>query len=137
MDEDWREAALAEIDSIKSTWSERYGWQPDIRKHEDHIDLYVHFYQNGEDSETYVLRLRYLPDFQTSGRKETFVNPDDWGEEGTKFWPSGNAFKTNRNPPAICLEGTRGFHTDLHRDRAARKASLNKLLIEIQRCLNQ
>lgn len=138
MSEDWREEALAEIDSIRSIWKERFGWRPEIRKHEDHIDLYVHFSREQTENDTYVLRLRYLPDFKTAGRAEAFVNPDDFKDEGTEFWPTGsNAFKPNRDSPAICLEGTRGFHTDLHRDRDARKASLNKLLLEIQRCLDQ
>jgi hypothetical protein len=34
------------------------------------------------------------------------------------------------------LEGTWGFHSHHHRDRDGRQAQLNKLLMEIQKCLN-
>jgi hypothetical protein len=139
----WREKALAEIEGIKATWGERYGWDPQWRDTEGTIDLFVRFARaNAEESATdaserVVLRLRYEPDFETAGRRESFVNPRDWDEEGLQFWPRGiSAIKPENAPPAICLEGTWGFHSALHRDRDGRRASLNRLLMEIQRCLN-
>jgi len=140
----WREKALAEIGSIKVSWANRYSWTPEVRVAEQGIDLFVHFTwrranpPDGEPPEkTVVLRLRYQDDFETAGRREAFVNPEDYTDAGPGHWPVGvSGFNPTNSPPAICLEGTWGFHSSLHRDRDGRKANLNKLLLEIQRCLN-
>jgi hypothetical protein len=131
---DWRQRACQEIQGIRPYWSEKYGWAPRSEEHEARIDLYVHFVK--KPGTKYLLRLRYEPDFETAGRREAFLSPDDGKREGREFWPEGSAFKTGENPPAICLEGTHGFHSRLHRDRDGRVANLNKLLLEIQKCLN-
>lgn len=135
----WREAALAELAGIKPQWSSRYGWRPKVVEADNHIDLFVWLSRPCEDAEKehFVLRLRYQADFETAGRRESFLNPEDLPTEGRQFWPKGlPAFKESHNPPAICLEGTFGFHSVLHRDRDGRRARLNKLLMEIQKCLS-
>jgi hypothetical protein len=148
MENGWRAAALAEIRSIKAHWVEKYGWAPLVEDQDGRIDLYVRFVRqaprSGQPVETdaqverWTLRLRYQDDFATAGRREAFVDPDDVGREGVAFWPTGHAaFKRDNSPPVICLEGTWGFHSFLHRERNGRQASLNKLLMEIQECLDQ
>ena len=136
MDENWREDALAEISSIKCRWADRYDWRPYVVEGDDYIDLHIQF-SSTKQLGPFLLRLRYQPDFQIAGRRETFVDSGDGVTEGQQFWPAGSAFKAGNNPPAICLEGTWGFHSSLHRDRDGKQASLNKLLMEIQRCLDQ
>lgn len=138
MNQGWREDALAEIDSIKCRWADRYGWQPHSVEEEDtdYIDLYVRFSSKKQPG-PFLLCLRYQEDFRTAGRREAFVDPDDKTTEGPSSWPAGSAFKSGNSPPAICLEGTWGFHSALHRDRDGRRANLNRLLMEIQRCLDQ
>lgn len=138
MEEDWRRQVRSEIARINRKWSQRYGWTPVLKEGgDDHLDLYVTFSRKQEPDKVYVLRLRYLEDFRTAGRREDFVDPQDWCNAGKTHWPNGvRGFKLNRTPPGICLEGTYGFHSDLHKDRDGRKANLNRLLMEIQRCLN-
>lgn len=137
---DWREAALGEIRAIKPLWAQRYGWTPRTEADNGRIDLFVHLTKKAPDARgrsKFLLRLRYEPDYQTAGRREEFLDPEDPAQAGTAFWPSGiGAFKPENNPPAICLEGTWGFHSNLHKDRDGRRANLNKLLMEIERCLN-
>ncbi len=140
-DETWRERALAEIAAIKPAWEKRYRWAPDVREGDGLIDLFVRFSSRGaspnEEEKQFVVRLRYESDFETAGRREVFVNPENYEEEGIEYWPQGvQGINPGNNPPAICLEGTWGFHSVLHRDRDGRSANLNRLLIEIQRCLN-
>jgi hypothetical protein len=142
----WREEALAEIGSIKRRWADKHGWAPEVDAgggDGNCIDLYVRFRRRepGEAADAppriYLLRLRYQEDFRTAGRREQFVDPGDRNREGTPYWPAGaNGFQPSRTPPAICLEGTYGFHSDLHRERDGRKANLNRLLVEIQKCLS-
>lgn len=135
----WREAALAELASIKPQWSSRYGWSPIVVEADEHIDLLVHFSSDGESTgqKKFVLRLRYRADYETAGRLESFLDPNGLNASGREFWPEGEAFKADHHPPAVCLEGTYGFHSVLHRDRDGRRAQLNKLLMEIQRCLSR
>jgi hypothetical protein len=144
---DWRAEALEEIRSIKPRWIEKYGWSPDINAQgelENEIDLYVRFQRLEADQPTdapprsYLLRLRYLADFKAAGRREQFVDPEDRTREGAEYWPTNiNGFNPGANPPTICLEGTYGFHSQLHRERAGERANLNRLLLEIQKCLSQ
>jgi hypothetical protein len=140
--EDWREEALAEIRSIKSAWACRYRWDPKVEPRDaGPIDLYVHFCraapEEGRAPTLYVLRLRYESDFKTAGRREAFVNPENLEEEGTQYWPTGvRAINTGTTPHFICPEGTYGFHSVHHRERDGRAAYINKLLMEIQQCLD-
>jgi hypothetical protein len=141
--EDWQDRAQAEIRGIKPVWAAKYGWKPKVQAREDAIDLYVSFARrpsgppSTEPPQRFVLRLRYESGFETAGRREAFVNPGDPDEEGRQFWPTGvSGILPEHNPPAICLEGTWGFHSVLHRERDGRRATLNRLLMEIQECLN-
>ncbi len=138
MPDDWQARAHAEIASIKAMWAEKYGWSPEVVDAETIVDLLVHFRRRhpGSEPATFLLRLRYESDFETAGRREMFVNPNNPNEEGPEWWPKNvSAFKIEV-PPRICLEGTYGFHSHLHRDRDGRRANLNRLLMEIERCLN-
>jgi len=139
---EWRDKALAEIESIKPFWAKKYGWNPSSIEREDCIDLYIHFERRtgvaaGETGPKFVLRLRYKTDYETAGRIETFVNPENFDEEGVGFWPVGvHGVNPNQNPQTICLEGTWGFHSHHHRERDGRAARINRLLMELQRCIN-
>jgi hypothetical protein len=139
---DWREKALHEIGSIKPFWIAKYGWNPSFTDCDDHIDLYVRFARRSSGTECqaaseFVLRLRYQSDFETAGRREAFVNPKNLEEEGTQFWPEGaRGVNPKQAPATICLEGTWGFHSHHHRDRDGRVARLNRLLLELEQCLN-
>jgi len=152
MPEEWCENALAEIRSIRPHWAAKYEWSPEAKERNCWIDLYIHFTQRSkkaggssektgdspEKPKRFVLRLRYKSDFETAGRLEAFVNPDNLEEEGSQYWPSGvTGFNSTNSPPTICLEGTWGFHSFHHKDRDGRRANLNKLLMEIQKCLNK
>ena len=140
--ERWREEARAEVSSIKDHWATKYGWEPSVDEPPgaEFIDLFVHLTpervtsDEGSDAK-YLLRLRYMDDFVTAGRREQFVDPSDRLREGPEFWPPGRGFNPKRHPPAICLEGTYGFHSDLHRERDGKLANINRLLLEIQRCI--
>lgn len=139
---DWRDTARQEIRSIKPFWAEKYGWAPTSVEHEDHIDLFVRFAYprrppQGQTSRDVVLRLRYQSDYETAGRRETFVNPKNLDEECLELWPTGiRGINPDQKPPNICLEGTWGFHSHHHRDRDGRVARLNRLLMELEQCLN-
>src|SRR5438093_12374373 len=95
----WRDEALAEIRQIKPRWAENYGWSPTIEAGDDdadHIDLFVRLCRRwpgqqpaDEPPKWYVLRLRYQADFNTAGRREQFVDPDNWTKEGPADWPTG------------------------------------------------
>jgi len=143
MDE-WYQKARAEIAGIKPFWAGKYGWNPVSEEHDGHIDLYVAFTKRPpaggteeKPAQKFLLRLRYQSDFETVGRREVFVNPDNRAEEGAKFWPAGvHGINPDKTPQTICLEGTWGFHSHHHRDRDGRRAQLNKLLLEIEQCLN-
>jgi hypothetical protein len=145
MADGWRAEALEEIRSIKPRWVEKYAWSPEVDAGDDDadwIDLYVHFRRReaGQAADAppkpYLLRLRYHADFKTAGRREQFVDPEDRSKEGAEYWPPGvSGFNPGSSPPTICLEGTYGFHSQLHRERDGRRANLNRLLMEIQKCL--
>lgn len=135
---DWREEARAEIRGIKAIWATKYGWAPEVKDQEndDHLDLYVRLTAR-KSERVFVLRLRYQSDFETAGRREAFLDPENIEREGSQFWPTGvSGFNPTNNPPTICLEGTWGFHSHHHRDRDGRRANLNRLLMDIQKCLN-
>jgi hypothetical protein len=138
---DWRQKALQEVQSIKPFWATKYGWSPSTREEAEQIHLYVRFTRRGQPDQPgrreFLLRLTYAADYETAGRKEAFVNPDNLDEEGVAFWPEGvRGVNPTQTPPNICLEGTWGFHSHHHRDRDGRIANLNCLLVELEQCLN-
>lgn len=136
---EWQRQALAEIASIKQRFIEKHGWQLKVAEDAECITLYVRLHHRRHPERIRMLRLDYGPGFPGERPREGFVNPDDLEQEGIEYWiDDGNgAFKPQHNPPVICLEGTWGFHHVLHRDRDPRRASLNKLLLEIQQCFDK
>lgn len=137
MSHEWRDSAITEARSVKKLWAIRYEWDPIVIENDDWIDLFIQFRIKGNPERIHILRLRYEMDFETAGRREAFVNPENHEEAHLQYWPTGvGVIKNTHNPPAICLWGTWGFHSVLHKDEDGRKANLNILLIEIQQCLN-
>src|SRR5262245_23415676 len=120
---DWRKKSLLEIQAVKPFWAAKYKWQPSTVEHEDYVDLFVHFsYPRSSRAEQgrreLALRLRYRSDYETAGRREAFVNPRNFAEEGIQFWPTGvRGINPSQTPPNVCLEGTWGFHSHLHKER--------------------
>lgn len=138
-DNDWKSAAKAEIASIKKHFAEKHDWQISFEEGSDQLHLYVVFRHASRTDYKKVLRLTYMAEFPTVRPREAFVNPENYGQEGPEFWidDQQKAFKSQQQPPVICLEGTWGFHHKLHRDRPVEKAVLTKLLLEIQACFNR
>lgn len=136
---DWRQTALAEIASIKPRFIEKHGWQITVVADESRVTLFVRLRHVRDPKRVRMLRLVYGPGFPAERPREGFVNPDDLEQEGLEFWINDGegALKLQRTVPVICLEGTWGFHHVLHRDRDPRRASLNKLLLEIQECYDK
>lgn len=136
--ESWREQALAEITSLKPRFVERHEWQLTTRQQQDSVVLFVRMRHKHHVERVHVLKLTYGPGFPRKRPRESFVDPDNYDCEGLKFWINDHdhAFKRNHNPPAICLEGTWGFHSVLHKDRDPLRSSLNKLLLEVQQCFD-
>ena len=136
---DWKVAARAEIESIKDHFAKKHGWRIFVREEPECILLFVEFRHAFKPENRKVLCLSYGPHYPSERPRESFVNPDNFNEEGSQFWidDGQKAFKSRQNPPVICLEGTWGFHHKLHRDRPPEKAILTKLLLEIQTCFNK
>jgi hypothetical protein len=149
---DWREAALDEIQKLKLRWSERFRWEPcyvEVKgppgEGEDEgsivaIDLYIRLRGRRLGERTYLLRLQYLPDWQVAGRREAFLNPDDPTQEGTSFWPPNGTVRginPANNPPAICLRGAWGYHSVLHPAERPTGTTLNGLLLELQKVVDE
>ena len=135
---EWREQALAEIASVKPQFTRRHEWQLETRLEQDKIILFVRMRHNRHTDRIRVLKLTYGPGFPRERPRESFVDPSAYNNEGLEHWIDDNnhAFKPNHNPPVICLEGTWGFHQVLHKERDPFRASLNKLLLEVQQCFN-
>jgi hypothetical protein len=136
---EWQRTALAEIASVKPRFIEKHGWQLRVVEDTDRVTLYVRLRHKHHRERVRMLRLVYGPGFPGERPREGFVNPEDPDQEGLEFWidDGEGAFKLKHNPPVICLEGTWGFHHELHRDRDPRRSSLNKLLLETQQCLDK
>jgi hypothetical protein len=137
---DWRAKALEEIANLKPYWVERYGWRPEHETSDEAIDLFVRMRSRRLGDREFLLRLRYLSDWQSAGRRETFVNPDDRGEDGTTFWPPHSAVRAinpQHQPPAICLKGVWGYHSVLHAGERMDGATLLDFLIALQRVFNE
>ena len=142
---DWREEALAEIGALKPYYVAKYGWQPDVVKEEDAVDLFVRFCGRRFPGKEFLLRLRYLPDWREAGRHEAFVDPEDRDHADPKFWPpEGNGLNPNyrREPtapliPCICLRGVWGYHSLLHVDQPMDEtATLQRFLVELQEVMD-
>lgn len=138
-----RERALAEIHSIKPQRALLYGWSPRVVENDDGtIALFVRFTRRtpkkDDHGNVFLLRLRYESDFETAGRREEFCNPANPDEVGERFWPKGmRGVTATSGRLGLCLVGTWACHSVHHRDRDGRVASLNRLLVEIQKCLNE
>jgi hypothetical protein len=147
--EPWREAALSEIAALKPHWVAKHSWGPRTVEREDAIDLYTSFRGTrlGEREREHVLRLRYRPDWQVAGRRETFVDPEQPEREGREFWPAEGAVRgVNPNyridgqvafTPCICLRGAWGYHSVLHSNESAEGSSLLGLLLELQEVIDE
>ena len=134
----WRNVARAEIDDLKPHFVEKHGWRPRIVESEETIDLFVTLASRRDPERVYALRLRYQDDWQTAGRRETFVNPDDPGRDGIEHWPTGvSGVNPNNKPPSICIRGTWGYHSVLHRDHPMGDSTLLRLLLELQKMLDR
>jgi hypothetical protein len=135
---DWRHVARDEIDDLKPYFVERHGWRPQVVESEDAIDLFVTIASRRHPGRVFALRLRYQNDWQTAGRRETFVSPDDTGRDGIEHWPTGiSGVNPNNRPPCICIRGTWGYHSVLHRDRPMGDSTLLRLLLELQTMLDR
>lgn len=135
---EWCEQARLEIASVKPHFIRRHKWQLTTREEQDKIILFVRLQHKYHTDRIRVLKLTYGPGFPRERPRESFVDPNDYDSEGLEYWIDDNnrAFKSNHNPPVICLEGTWGFHQVLHKERDPFRASLNKLLLEVQQCFN-
>lgn len=135
----WRDLALAEISSVKDYFKRKHNWQLTVVEESEQIKLYVRFQHKRHCDRVRVLRLVYGPGFPRERPREDFVDPNNFAKVGQEFWidDGDRAFKLTNEPPAICLEGTWGFHQVLHRERDPLRANLNKLLLEIQQCFDE
>ena len=140
----WREDARAEIDGLKPYFVSKYGWAPCLiePEGEDLLDLIVTFRSKRLGGRVFALRLRYQPDWQVAGRRETFVDPEDPCRDGLEHWPPARdagvrGVNPEHNPPCICLRGVWGYHSVLHPDRAMGDSTLLGLLLELQVVLDE
>ena len=130
--DDHLEAARREIEGIKAVYVRAKGWNIETREREDAILLYVKKpYKSGK----YVLRLTCRADMCRERPRETFVNPENWDEEGPQFWPSGGPFRPGESGGVICIPGVCGFHEVLDRGDAnhpPEKQTVLKTLLMMQ-----
>jgi hypothetical protein len=139
---DWRDEALAEMSALKPYYVTKHGWQPDVAESEGAVDLFVRLRGRRFPGKGFLLRLRYLPDWQQAGRREAFVDPDDREHADPEFWPAAEA-PLNPNhqhngklTPVICLRGVWGYHSVLHTDQSMEGATLLLFLVELQKVLD-
>jgi len=142
---DWRADARAEAAALKRYYVDKHGWQPNVVESEEAVDLFVHLRGRRFPDKEYLLRLRYLPDWQCAGRREAFVDADDRDHADPKFWPpEGNGLNPNyrREPtapliPCICLRGVWGYHSLLHVDQPMDETTtLQRFLVELQEVMD-
>lgn len=135
----WRKQALAEIASVKPRFIKKHEWQLTTDQEPDKVVLFIRMRHKNHPERVHVLKLTYGAGFPNERPRESFVDPNNYDNEGLEFWiDDGNhAFKRTHNPPSICLEGTYGFHHVLHKDRNPLVASLNKFLLEAQQCFDK
>jgi hypothetical protein len=141
----WREAARAEATSLKPYHVKKNGWNPVVAENNDEvIDLFVDLRGRRFPGMAYVLRLRYQPDWQQAGRRESFVDPENRDHAASEFWPPAGS---PLNPiymhngvltPAICLRGVFGFHSVLHPERPmdSDDTTLLRFLVELQKVMD-
>lgn len=137
---DWHAEALEEIGNLKPYWVDKYDWRPEHEITEEAIDLFVRMRSRRLDGREFLVRLRYLADWQSAGRRETFLNPEDRSQDGTTFWPPSGAVRAinpQNQPPAICLKGVWGYHSVLHAGERMDGATLLDFLIALQRVFNE
>ena len=142
---DWREAARAEATALKPYYVKKYGWNPVVvENNHKALDLFVDLRGRRFPGKAYVLRLRYQPDWQQAGRRESFVDPESRDRAASEFWPpEGSPLNPNYMhngvlTPVICLRGVFGFHSVLHTERPmdSDDASLLRFLVELQKSMH-
>lgn len=128
---DWVDAALAEIDGLSDRLVLRHAWAPSVGRGADHLDLFVWIRRRaGAD---HVLRVRYLADWRVAGRREDFVDPEDFTQAGPCWWPQGvHGVNAAHGPPCICLRGFWGFHSVLHPGGEPAARPLGVMLRDLQ-----
>jgi hypothetical protein len=143
---DWREEALEEIQGLKPHWIRKYGWDPEVVQHGDGVELLVRLKGKRLGDTTYLLRLRYEAGWQTAGRREAFVDPEDPSKEGVEFWPPKGirGLNPDHRPnasgpviPCICLRGVWGYHSVLHANESAEDTKLLTFLLELQEVIDE
>jgi hypothetical protein len=138
--EAWREEALTEIKGLKPYWTAKHDWHPQHVASDETIDLYVRLQSRRLEGRVFLLRLRYLSDWQAAGRRETFVNPKECTQEGIEFWPPHDTVRgvlPQHQPPAICLKGVWGYHSVLHKSERPDGTTLLGFLLELQGVLDE
>jgi hypothetical protein len=144
---DWKAQAVADIAGIKPHWAGKYDWRPCHIEADGYVDLFVHMRGRRLPDKHLALRLRYLPDWTAAGRREAFVDPEDFSRTGAEFWPPENAVR-GVNPtyrpngasdpiPCICLRGVWGYHSMLHANEPAAGTKLMTFLLELQRLMDE
>ena len=136
----WQESALADIDTLKLGWIRRYGWSPSVARGGDFVDLFVSVGGRRFGGSRYIMRLRYLEDWRDAGRREDFVDAEDFEKAGREHWPRASVRGVNpgHSPmPAICLRGAFGFHSILHPAESASGTSLQRFLLELQQVVDE
>lgn len=142
---EWRAAALDEIGGLGQHWIEKYGWQPTHSESDDGINLFIRMRGRRTADREFLLRLRYEPDWQVAGRRESFVDPAHPDVVGRDSWPAGGAVRgvnsdhqVNGVPtPAICVRGTWGYHSVLHVNERTDGTTLGGLLLELQKLFDE
>jgi hypothetical protein len=142
---DWRSDALAEISALKPYYVQKHEWQPEVVETEETVDLFIRLRGQRFPGQEYLLRLRYLPDWQAAGRREAFLDADR-DHADPKFWPpEGGGLNPNyrreaNGPiiPCICLRGVWGFHSLLHPEQPMDEtATLQRFLVELQKVMDE
>lgn len=143
---EWRQEALEEIEGLKPYWIRKHGWDPNVVERDDAVDLLIRLRGRRLGDKVYLLRLRYQEGWQTAGRREAFVNPEDPSQEGREFWPTEaiRGVLPEHRPdsagpiiPCICLRGVWGYHSLLHANESAAGTSLLTFLIELQGVIDE
>jgi len=142
---DWKEAATEDVASLKSRFANKYKWQPEVQSDDGRLDLYIRLTGKRLNGKQYLLRLRYLPDWEKVGRREDFVNPEQPEEFGRRFWPPNGAVRGinpdyDRNgviTPSICIKGVFGYHSVLHAAEPPDGTSLTWFLVHLQAAINE
>lgn len=136
----WRNKGIAEVERLKPHWVSKYGWSPTVKESAEGeaLDLFIRLKSKRHRDAAFLLRLRYQPDWETAGRRETFVDPKQPTIAGSRHWPTEiRGVLPTHDPPVICLRGTHGFHSVLHTDRPMGETSLLELLLELQRVMDE